>query len=31
VPIGHAIEELLLIIECSVSDDWEGRVAYLPL
>ena len=31
MPIGQVIEELLLIIECSVQDEWEGRVIYLPL
>jgi predicted nuclease of predicted toxin-antitoxin system len=31
VAIGQAIEELMLIIECSVEGEWEGRVIYLPL
>jgi hypothetical protein len=31
VPIGAAIEELLLIAECSVEGEWEGQVRYLPL
>ncbi len=26
VPIGTAIEELLLIAECSVEGEWEGQV-----
>jgi hypothetical protein len=29
MPIGQAIEELLLVVECSVQADWEGRVIYL--
>jgi hypothetical protein len=31
MPIGQAIEELLLVIECSVQSEWEGRMIYLPL
>lgn len=31
VPIGTAIEDLLLIIECSLDGEWEGQVRYLPL
>ncbi|MCB0158031.1 MAG: DUF5615 family PIN-like protein [Caldilineaceae bacterium] len=31
VPIGAAIEDLLLIIECSLDDEWNGQVRYLPL
>lgn len=30
-PIGHAIEDLLLLIECSEQPEWRGRVLYLPL
>jgi hypothetical protein len=29
--IGRAIEDLLLIIECSLEGEWEGQVRYLPL
>ena len=29
--IGQAIDELTLVIECSVEGEWEGRVIYLPL
>ena len=29
--IGRAIDDLLLIIECSVEAEWEGQVRYLPL
>lgn len=31
VPIGTAIEDLLLIAECSLEGEWEDPVRYLPL
>lgn len=31
VSIGRAIEDILLIAECSLGDEWEGQVRYLPL
>lgn len=31
VPIGLAIEEILLIAEYSLEGEWEGQVRYLPL
>lgn len=31
VPIGTAIEEILLMAECSLDGEWEGQVHYLPL
>ena len=31
VPIGVAIEEIVLLVECSVEGEWEGQVRYLPL
>jgi len=31
VPLGGAIEDLLLLAECSLDDEWEGQVRYLPL
>lgn len=31
VPIGLAIEEIILIAEGSFEDEWEGQVQYLPL
>ena len=31
VPIGVAIEDILLIAECSLPGEWEGQVRYLPL
>ena len=29
--IGRAIDDLELIIECSLEGEWEGQVRYLPL
>jgi len=31
MPVGVAIEEILLIDECSEQSEWFNRVAYLPL
>ena len=31
VPVDVAIENLLLIAECSLEGEWEGQVRYLPL
>jgi len=31
VPVGVAIEEILLLAECSLEGEWEGQVRYLPL
>ena len=31
LPIGEVIEDILLLVECSVDDEWEGQVRYLPL
>lgn len=31
VPIGVAIEDIILIAECSLEGEWEGQVRYLPL
>ena len=31
VPLGEAIEDLLLLAQCSVEGEWEGQVLYLPL
>lgn len=30
VPVGRAIEDLLLVAECSHPGEWEGQVIYLP-
>jgi hypothetical protein len=29
--VGRAIDDLLLIVECSSDDEWQGQVRYLPL
>ncbi len=29
--IGQAIEELMLVVECSAQSEWEGRMIYLPM
>jgi len=31
VPVGLAIEEIVLITEGSFEGEWEGQVQYLPL
>jgi hypothetical protein len=31
IPVGVAVEEILLLAQCSLEDDWEGQVRYLPL
>lgn len=31
VPIGRAIEDILLLTEYSLDGEWEGQVRYLPL
>lgn len=31
VPIGQAVEEILLIVQHSLDGEWEGQVQYLPL
>ena len=31
LPIGTAIEEVLLLVERSLEGEWEGQVRYLPL
>jgi len=28
--IGEAIEELVLLLPCSLENEWENRVVYLP-
>ena len=29
--LGSVIEDLLLVADLSVSEDWEGQIRYLPL
>lgn len=31
MPIGRAIEDILLLAECSLEGEWEGQIQYLPL
>lgn len=31
VQVAQAIEDLLLIAECSADGEWDGRILYLPL
>ncbi len=31
VPIGVAIEDILCLLECSLENEWEGQILYLPL
>jgi hypothetical protein len=30
-PIGSAIDDLLLLAECSLDGEWEGQVRFLSL
>lgn len=31
VPIGLAIDDILLLARYSLDDEWEGQIRYLPL
>jgi hypothetical protein len=31
IPIAQAIEDILLIAECSLEGEWEGQIRFLPL
>jgi len=31
VPIGKAIDEIVLIAACSYPDEWNSRIEFLPL
>jgi hypothetical protein len=31
LPIGKAVEDILLIAECSLENEWAGQVRYLRL
>ncbi len=31
IPIGQAIEEILLLTECSLAGEWAGQIRFLPL
>jgi Domain of unknown function (DUF5615) len=30
-PVGRAIDDLILLAECSFEGEWEGQVLFLPL
>lgn len=30
-PIGRIIEDILILVELSYDDEWEGKIVYLPL
>jgi hypothetical protein len=31
LPIGHVVDDLLLVASCSLPTDWVNRVGFLPL
>jgi hypothetical protein len=31
LPLRTAIEEVVILAECSVEGEWEGQIRYLPL
>lgn len=31
VPIGRAIEEIVVVAECTEHEEWDGIIQYLPL
>jgi len=31
IPLGQAIDDLLLLARCSLEGEWQGQVLYLPL
>jgi hypothetical protein len=31
LPVGRAIEDLVLIAQCGTKEEWENQVKYLPL
>lgn len=30
VSLGRAIDDLLLLVECSLENEWEGQIRYVP-
>ena len=30
-PVGHTIEDLLLIAELTTAEEWQGKMVFLPL
>lgn len=31
VPIGQVIEDILLLVDYSLDNEWDGQIVYLPL
>lgn len=31
LPIGHVIDDLELLVDCSLDGEWDGQIRYLPL
>ena len=31
VPIGRVIEDILLLMDYSLDNEWDGQIIYLPL
>lgn len=31
IPVGQAIKEILFLAECSLDNEWEGQIRFLPL
>ena len=31
IPVSVAIEDIILLAQCSIENEWEGQVNYLPL
>ncbi len=31
VALGEVIEDLVLLVQAGIEDEWEGQVRYLPL
>lgn len=31
LPIGRAVEEFVMLAECSRADEWDGLIIFLPL
>jgi hypothetical protein len=31
MPIGEAVRDLMIVVECSEANEWENRIEYLPL
>lgn len=29
--IGQAVEQILLLVDCSLDGDWENQIRYLPM